>query len=115
MDNFKNSLKNIITILKYVIFIVLLVFVILVILYGIYRLYNSFNFIHEKDTANIIGVLSLNVAILQSIIGLGAIFIALFAFINFKSTHNKIKKLNRRVKYIEDYKSNNNTEPENLN
>ncbi|WP_158634542.1 hypothetical protein [Brachyspira aalborgi] len=57
----------------------------------------------------------MNVAILQSIIGLGAIFIALFAFINFKSTHNKIKKLNRRVKYIEDYKSNNNTEPENLN
>lgn len=115
MNNFKNSLKNIVTILLYIIFIVLLVFVILAIVYGIYRLYNSFNFIHEKDTSNIIGVLSFNVAILQTIIGLGAIFIALFAFINFKSTYNKIKKLNRRVKDIEDYKSNDNTEPENFN
>ena len=116
MDNFKYILKNIATILAYIFLIVLLICVILTIFYGVYRfLYNSFNFIGEKDTANIIGALSLNVAILQTIIGLGAIFIALFAFINYKSTHNKIKKLNRRVKEIEDYQSNSDTEPENFN
>lgn len=82
--------------------------ILLLLSFPLFKVFNS-------EKYDIVALLSVNVGILQTIIGFGAIFIALFAFINFKSTHNKIKKLNRRVKYIEDYKSNSDTEPENFN
>lgn len=73
-------------------------------LFPIFKMFNSLNY-------DSISLLSINVGILQTIIGLGAIFIALFAFINFKSTQDKLKEIDERLskhdKEIENYKTNN--------
>lgn len=78
--------------------------ILLLLSFPLFKVFNS----EKYDT---IALLSVNVGILQTIIGFGAIFIALFAFINFKSTQDKLKeideRLNKHDKEIEDYKINN--------
>lgn len=97
-------IKKIAIFLAGVITAIILLLLLLLLSFPLFKVFNS-------EKYDIVALLSVNVGILQTIIGFGAIFIALFAFINFKSTQDKLKeideRLNKHDKEIEDYKINN--------
>lgn len=82
------------SIVKYIGIFVIGVIIATVLILGLFPIFNIFQ-VHNYD---IISLLSINIGILQTIIGFGAIFIALFAFINFKSTQDKLKEVDNKLK-----------------
>lgn len=82
------------SIVKYIGIFVIGVIIATVLILGLFQIFNIFQ-AHNYD---IISLLSINIGILQTIIGFGAIFIALFAFINFKSTQDKLKEVDNKLK-----------------
>lgn len=82
------------SIIKYIGIFVIGVIIATVLILGLFPIFSIFQ-AHNYD---IISLLSINIGILQTIIGFGAIFIALFAFINFKSTQDKLKEVDNKLK-----------------
>lgn len=82
------------SIFKYIIIFIVGVIIATIIIIGILPFFNIF----KSSDYDIISLLSVNIGILQTIIGFGAIFIALFAFINFKSTQDKLKEVDDKLK-----------------
>lgn len=82
------------SIFKYIIIFIVGVIIATIIIIGILPFFNIF----KSSDYDIISLLSVNIGILQTIIGFGAIFIALFAFINFKSTQDKLKEVDYKLK-----------------
>lgn len=82
------------SIVKYIGIFVIGVIIATVLILGLFPIFNIF----QANNYDIISLLSINIGILQTIIGFGAIFIALFAFINFKSTQDKLKEVDNKLK-----------------
>lgn len=87
-------MQNFMSIIKYIVMLIIGIIIATVIILGLFPTFNIF----QSHNYDIISLLSINIGILQTIIGFGAIFIALFAFINFKSTQDKLKEVDDKLK-----------------
>lgn len=89
-------------IIKYIVAVALTSIIVLIFIIPILKFFNLENLLSKKtfDISDVIGILSINLGILQGLMALFGIGVALAAYFNFTQIRDKTKKLENNYKKL---------------
>lgn len=110
-------MKKIIDVVIHITIVIVVSIIVLVFILPILKFFNLENLLSKKtfDISDVIGILSLNLGILQGLMALFGMGIAAVAFVNFTQIRNKLKELEDKIyrpRDIQNFEINNNVEKE---
>lgn len=109
--------KEVFDFIVHTVVVTLVSIIVLIFIIPILKFFNLENLLSKKtfDISDVIGILSLNLGILQGLMALFGMGIAAVAFVNFTQIRNKLKELEDKIyspRDVQNFEINNNVEKE---